>query len=131
MNTWICYGFLSGGMFTITCIFFGFGNFLSLEIIKLNIIPKNTINAHLSRFRLMPYYVHFWKHSLSFCKWLSMSLYTIRPSKNIFMKLSKYSLNALITTLWYVGGPFLTPNNNTFHIKAPPIYNKCNLVFVL
>jgi hypothetical protein len=35
------------------------GDFLSLETIKPNIIPENTINAHLSGFRLMPYYLHF------------------------------------------------------------------------
>ncbi len=43
-------------MFTITCIFFEFGSFPSLEIIKANIIPENIINAHLSRFILMPYF---------------------------------------------------------------------------
>jgi hypothetical protein len=46
-------------MFTIACIFFGFGNFLSLETIKPDIIPQNTINAHLSKFKLMPYFLHF------------------------------------------------------------------------
>ncbi len=33
-------------MFTIACIFFGFGNFLSLKTIKLKIILESTINAH-------------------------------------------------------------------------------------
>jgi hypothetical protein len=46
-------------MFTIACIFFGSSNFLSLEIIKPNIILENTINAHLSRFRLLPYSLQF------------------------------------------------------------------------
>jgi hypothetical protein len=45
-------------MFIITCILFGSGSFPSLEIIKPKIIPKNTINAHLSRFKLMPYFLH-------------------------------------------------------------------------
>ncbi len=86
--------------------FFGFGDFPYLEIIKPNVIPKNTINAHLSGFKLMPYSLHFWKQSLSFCKLLSMSLYTMKSSKNIFIKLSKYSLNALVMAFWYVEGPF-------------------------
>jgi hypothetical protein len=34
-------------------------SFPSLEIIKPKIIPKNTINAHFSGFRLMPYSLHF------------------------------------------------------------------------
>ncbi len=106
-------------MFIIAFIFFVSSNFPSLEIIKPNIILENNINAHFSRFKLMPYFLHFWKHNLSFCKWLSMSLYTIKSFRNIFIKLSKYSLNVLVTTLWYVGGPFLTPNDITFHIKAP------------
>jgi hypothetical protein len=46
-------------MFTIAYIFFGFVSFPSLETIKPKIIPKNTINAHLSGFRLMPYSLHF------------------------------------------------------------------------
>jgi hypothetical protein len=43
----------------ITCIFFRFGSLLSLEIIKPKITLENTINAHLSRFKLMPYSLHF------------------------------------------------------------------------
>jgi hypothetical protein len=46
-------------MFTIPCIFFGSSNFPSLETIKPNIILKNSINAHLFGFRLMPYSLHF------------------------------------------------------------------------
>jgi hypothetical protein len=42
------------------------------RVVSLLLKPKNTINAHLSRFRLMSYSLHFWKHNLSFCKWLSM-----------------------------------------------------------
>jgi hypothetical protein len=46
-------------MFTIICILFGYGSFLSLETIKPKTILANTINAHLSRFKLMPYSLHF------------------------------------------------------------------------
>jgi hypothetical protein len=46
-------------MLTIACIFFGYGSFPSLEIIKPKIIHENTINAHLSGFKLMPYSLHF------------------------------------------------------------------------
>jgi len=63
-------------------------------------------NAHFSRFRLMLHSLHFWTHNLSCRKWLSMSLYIIKSSKNIFIKLSKYYLNALVTAFWYVGGSF-------------------------
>jgi hypothetical protein len=37
-------------MFTIVCIFFGFGSFPSLKIIKPKIILENTINANLFGF---------------------------------------------------------------------------------
>jgi len=74
----------------------------------------HTMNAHLPIFKLMPYPLHFWKHNMSFCEWLSISLYIVKSSKNIFIKLSKYYLNALVTTLWYVGSSFLTPNDITF-----------------
>jgi hypothetical protein len=46
-------------MFTIICIFFVYSSFPSLEIIKPKIIPKNTMNVHLSRFKLMPHSLHF------------------------------------------------------------------------
>jgi hypothetical protein len=65
-------------MFTIACIFFGYSSFLSLKTIKPKIIPKNTINAHFSGFKLMPYSFHFWKHNLNFYKWLFMSLYIVK-----------------------------------------------------
>jgi len=38
--------------------------------------------------------------------------------KNIFMNWSKYSLKVLPTTIWKVGGPFLTPNGITIQTKA-------------
>jgi hypothetical protein len=117
-------------MFIIACIFFGSRSVPSLETIKPKIIPENTINAHLSTFRPMPYYLRFWKHNLSFCKWLSMSLYIVKSFKNIFIKLSKYSLNVLVIIFWYVGSPFLIPNDITFHIKAPPICNKYSFVSI-
>jgi hypothetical protein len=46
-------------MFTIACLFLGSGSLPSLETIKLKIIAKNTINAHLSGFRLLSYSLHF------------------------------------------------------------------------
>jgi hypothetical protein len=106
-------------MFTIACIFSGSGSFLSLKTIKPKIILENIVNAHMSGFRLMPYSFHFWKHNLNFYIWLFKSLYTVKSSKNVFIKLSKYFLNALVTTFWYVGGPFFIPNDITLHIKAP------------
>ncbi len=86
-------------MFIIACIFFGPGSFPSLEIIKPNIIPKNTINAHMLGFKQMPYFLHVCKCSSNICSGLPMSLYTIKSSKNIFIKLSKYSLNVLVTII--------------------------------
>ncbi len=106
-------------MFTIACIFFGSSSFPSLEIIKPKIIPENTINAHLFGFRLMPYSLHFWKHSLYSLQVIFHITYIVKSSKNIFIKLSKNFLNVLVTVFYYVGGPFLTPNKITFHIKAP------------
>jgi len=50
MNTWIYCGFLGGGMFIISYIFFGSGNFPFLETIKPKIIPESTVNACLFRF---------------------------------------------------------------------------------
>jgi hypothetical protein len=56
LNIWICCGFLGGGMFIIAYIFFRFVSFPYLEIIKPKIIPKNNINAHLSKFGLMSFF---------------------------------------------------------------------------
>jgi hypothetical protein len=36
----------------------------------------------------------------------------------------KYSLKALLTTFWKVGGPFLTLNGITIQIKAPQSVTK-------
>jgi hypothetical protein len=47
-----------------------------------------------------------------------MSVYIVKSYRNIFIKLSKYSLNVLVMTFLYVGGPFKNPNDITFHIKA-------------
>jgi len=46
-------------MFMIACIFVGYGSFPSLETIKPKIIPENTINADLSGFKLMSYFLYF------------------------------------------------------------------------
>jgi hypothetical protein len=59
LNTYICNGFLSGSMFTIAYIFFGYGSFPFLKTIKPKIILENTMNAHLFGFKLMPYSLHF------------------------------------------------------------------------
>jgi hypothetical protein len=100
LNTWIYCGFLGGGMFIITCNFFGSSSFRSLEIIiKPKIIHESNMNEHLFGFKLMPYSLHFWKHNPSFYKWLPMSLYIIKSSKNIFIKSSKHFMNALVITL--------------------------------
>jgi len=45
---------------------------------------------------------------MNFCKWGSISLYTMKLSKNIFIKLFRYFLNVFLTTLWNVGNPFFT-----------------------
>ncbi len=119
MNIWFYCGFLGTDMFTIICIFLGSSSFPSLEIINSKNILENTMNVHLSGFKLMPYSLHFWKNNLSFYRWLSMSLYTVKSFRNIFIKLFKYFLNVLVTTFWYVGSLFFTPNGITFHIKAP------------
>ncbi len=59
MPSHFCCGFLGGGMFTIACIFFGSSSLCSLEAIKPNIIHENTMNAYLSRFKLMPFFCTF------------------------------------------------------------------------
>jgi hypothetical protein len=46
-------------MFTIAFIFFGYGSFPYLETIKAKIILEDIIDAHLFKFRLMPYPLHF------------------------------------------------------------------------
>jgi hypothetical protein len=40
------------------------------------------------------------------------------------MNWSKYSLKALLTILWNVGGPFLTPNGITIQTKTPQFVTK-------
>ncbi len=119
LNTWICSELCGTNMFIITCIFFGSCSLPSFEIINLINIPKKTVKVHFYGFKLIFYSLHFWKHNLSFCKWVSMPQYIVKSSKNIFMKLSKYSLNAFVTTLWNVGGPFFIPKNITVQINTP------------
>ncbi len=48
-----------------------------------------------------------------------MSLYVVKSSRNIFMKLSIYFLNAFVIILWNVGGPFFTPKGITLQINTP------------
>jgi hypothetical protein len=90
MSTWIYNDFCGTYMFIITYIFFKLGNLPSFETINPKIIIENTIKVHIFGFELMLYSMHFWKHNLKFCKWVSMSLYTMKLSMNIFMKLSRY-----------------------------------------
>jgi len=45
---------------------------------------------------------------MNFCKGVSISLYTMKSSKNIFIKLFRYFLNVFLTVLWNVGTPFFT-----------------------
>jgi hypothetical protein len=35
---------------------------------------KTTIKLHFTGFKLMMYFLHFWKHNITFYKWVSMSL---------------------------------------------------------
>ncbi len=47
------------------------------------------------------------------------------------MNWSKYSLKALLTTLWKIGGPFFTPNGITIQTKAPQSITKVVLYLSL
>jgi hypothetical protein len=48
----------------------------------------------------------------------------MKSFRNIFINWSKYFLKALLTTLWKVSGPFLTPNGITIQTKAPQSITK-------
>jgi len=43
----------------------------------------------------------------------------VKSFRNIFINWSIYFLKALLTILWKVGGPFLTPNSITIQTKVP------------
>jgi len=60
----------------------------------------NTMNAHLSRFKLIPNSLHLKNHFLSFSSWVDRSLKIVKSSRNIFMNTSMFSRNTLVTTLW-------------------------------
>jgi len=47
------------------------------------------------------------------------------------MNWSKYSLKALLTIFWNVGGLFLTPNGITIQTKAPQFVTKVILYLFL
>ncbi len=116
----------------IACIFFESSSFPSLETIKPKIIPKNTINAHFSRFILMPYSLHFWKHNLSFCKWLSMSLTIHRKGiQKCFHKIVQILSECFSHCSSICWRAILNSKRHHLPYKSAPICNKCNLVSVL
>ncbi len=47
-----------GGMFTHASTFLGSITFPSLDAMKPKMVPKNAINAHLSKFSLIPNFLH-------------------------------------------------------------------------
>ncbi len=87
------------GMFTHASTFLGSITFPSLDTMKLKMVPKNAINAHLSKFRLILNFLHWIKHFLSFSRWVDRLLKTIKSSRNIFMNSSMYSWNVLVIAL--------------------------------
>ncbi len=57
----------------------------SLDPMKPKIVPKNTMNARLFGFRLIPNSLHLRKHFFSFSRWVDMSLKIVKSSRKIFM----------------------------------------------
>jgi hypothetical protein len=55
----------------------------------------------------------------------------VKLSKNIFINWSKYSLKALLTVFWNVGGTFFTPNGITIQTKALQFVTKVVLYLSL
>ncbi len=107
-----------------------FSNLPSLEIINLSIIPKNTKNAHLFGFKLIPNFLHLWKHSLSLARWMSISLYKIKS----FKKKSLICLDFFKHFIYYFlvsGKSILNPKSHNYPSENYPIYYKCCLVYLL
>jgi len=64
---------------------------------NLKIIIGKSMKAHLSWFKLIPYSLHFCKHSFSLDRQIFMSFYTMKSCKKIFIiNWSKYSSNVLL-----------------------------------
>jgi hypothetical protein len=71
-------------------IFLGSNVFPYFETMNLEIVSKQTMNAHFFKFRRMPYSLHLRK-KMKFFKWVDKLLKTIKSSKKIFMNTSMYS----------------------------------------
>ncbi len=111
-------------------------NFLGIRCLPLfgdyeSIVQERTMNAQYFGFKLMPYFLNFRNHFISFKKWVDKSLKTIKSSKKIFMNTSMYSWKALVIAIWYVGGSYFDPKKHYSPYKRPPISNEGSLVLVL
>jgi hypothetical protein len=90
-------GFFSGSISIIAKIFLGFDSFLFLGNNIVKKYSKKIKSISFVGFKLILNSQHLLKQSWSLSKCVSMSLQALKSSINNFMKLSKYSLEAVLT----------------------------------
>jgi len=78
-------------MFTKASTFLGSMTLPSLDTMNPKMVPENTMNAHLSKFKVIPNFQHLKKHFSSFSRWVDRSLKTVKSLRNIFMNTLMYS----------------------------------------
>jgi hypothetical protein len=117
-------------MFIIACVFFRSSSVPYLETIKPKIISENTINAYIFGFRLLPYSLHYWKHCLSFCKWLFMSIIHFKVIQKYLHKIVRIFSKCFGNSSLICWRSILNSKRHYLPYKNPLVYNKCNLVFV-
>ncbi len=99
----------------------------SLDIMNPKMVPKNTMNANLLGFNLIPNYLHFRKHFFSFSRWVDMSLKIVKLLRKIFTNTSIYSRKCLLIN----GQSIFDIKWHHNPRKSPLIYYKGDFVLVL
>jgi hypothetical protein len=77
-------------MFTKASTFLGSMILPSLDIMKPKMVPKNTMNAHVYGFKLIPNFLHLIKQFFNFSRWVEKSL-KIMKSRKLFVNTPMYS----------------------------------------
>ncbi len=93
-------GVVGTSMFTKASTLLGSMTLPSLDVMNPKMILENTMNAHLSRFKLIPNSLHLRNHFFSFSRWVDRSPKMVKLSRKIFMNASIYSWKVLVTTFW-------------------------------
>jgi hypothetical protein len=123
-------GVIGIGMFTNTSTFLGSITLPFLDTMNLKMVLENTMNAHLSKFRLIPNSLHLIKHLFNFSRWVDKSLKIIKSSRNIFMNIIMYITKSFSYCPLINGQSiFYTKWHHNPH-KSPPICYKGSFVLI-